>query len=80
MKGKVKIEIAPTARSSCCNCGQYINKGHYRVLEVYFGRFTIKDKYCASCGINLIRNTIKELQDMEKEIQLKEKELIKNGP
>lgn len=68
MKGKIKLEKAPTSRSRCHNCGEYIKRGKYRLLEIYHGRFMMKDKYCASCGCTLIRNMIKELKEILKTI------------
>lgn len=64
MKGKLKLEKDPSGRSRCHGCGRIIPRLSNRVLEIYYGRFTIKDKYCDSCGVDLIKKTIKELDQM----------------
>lgn len=61
MKGKIKVEKAPTGRSTCKGCGNYIAMNSYRVVQTYQGRFQVKDKYCTLCGTNLINDTIEEL-------------------
>ena len=78
MKGKLKIEKAPSSRARCHNCGEYIEKGKYRVLEVYQTRFTVKDKFCAGCGSGLIRATITELEEMLKTLTKAAKDVILN--
>ena len=78
MKGRLKIEKAPTGRSRCHGCSSLIAKGSYRVLEIYYGRFTIKDKYCVNCGCTIINNTIKELKNMAETLKTDTERMILN--
>lgn len=65
MKGKITLEISPSARSHCTSCQQLIPKGSYRVVEKYgSGKFRHEDKYCSVCSYTLLLNIVTELMQM----------------
>jgi len=79
MKGKIKLERASSNRSHCKECGKAIPINEYRVLEIYTSRFQVKDKYCSTCGIELIKECLKELNEMLTEIKSAALDKIKKG-
>lgn len=68
----IRIEISPTSRAHCKQCGQKINFTDIRMKYTIYDDWTKKYFYCKDCAEKLLDVNIKTINKI--------KELIKNPP